>query len=412
MEAHRKYTSLPGGAGGSGDLCPRATEPIGPVLFVAPEPFFEDRGTPIAIRQVLRALTERGVEVDLLTYPIGRAIDLPGLTIHRAPNPFRIRHVPIGFSIRKVVLDLLMAREFVRLLRHREYRVVHAVEESAFLAALLAAPRGIRMIYDMHSSLPEHMGVRRVFRNRLAQGALHLAERWLLRRTDFVFCSAGLGRIVRDVAPGKKYREWWFPGQRREPDSEGARTTRAELGIPETAPVVLYCGTFARYQNIPLLVDTVPYLRARIPDAVVLLVGDGADRVALESKMPEGMIRLRRQPRERLPMFLDLADVVVSPRISGNNLPLKIFDYMAAGKPIVAADGETHRSLLDERTALFTPPTPCAFAAGIATLLRDKALAARLGAAGREFAEEHLDWYAFSERILEAYRAAVGGTDR
>ena len=71
------------------------------ILVVAPQPFYQDRGTPIAVRQVLEALSELGYPVDLLTFPVGLDVEIPGLEIIRAPNPFGIRRVPIGFSPRR-----------------------------------------------------------------------------------------------------------------------------------------------------------------------------------------------------------------------------------------------------------------------------------------------------------------------
>src|SRR5262249_18257393 len=65
------------------------------VLLVAPEPFYQDRGTPIAVRNVIGALSELGYGIDLLTYPIGQSVEVNGLCILRSPNPFRIRRVPI-----------------------------------------------------------------------------------------------------------------------------------------------------------------------------------------------------------------------------------------------------------------------------------------------------------------------------
>ena len=76
---------------------------IGPrrILVVAPQPFYEDRGTPIALRQVLQAASELGYRVDLLTFPVGSDVDLPGLTTIRAGNPLGVRSVPVGLSLRK-----------------------------------------------------------------------------------------------------------------------------------------------------------------------------------------------------------------------------------------------------------------------------------------------------------------------
>ena len=54
-----------------------------PVLVVAPQPFYEDRGTPIALRYTLKALSDQGYKIHLLTYPVGQDVVMPGLRIIR-----------------------------------------------------------------------------------------------------------------------------------------------------------------------------------------------------------------------------------------------------------------------------------------------------------------------------------------
>src|SRR5215208_6963958 len=63
------------------------------VLVVAPQPFYEDRGTPIAVRRLLEALSELAYNVDVLTYPVGRDLELPGVRVLRTANPFGLRRV-------------------------------------------------------------------------------------------------------------------------------------------------------------------------------------------------------------------------------------------------------------------------------------------------------------------------------
>src|SRR5215210_1753615 len=127
------------------------------VLFVAPQPFYEDRGTPIAVRQVLQALGQLGYAVDLLTYPVGSDVSIPGLRIFRGANPFGFRSVPVGLSVRKLLLDLALASALRAHLRSQSYTCVHAVEEMAFPAALLGRRYGVPVLYDMQSSLPEQL---------------------------------------------------------------------------------------------------------------------------------------------------------------------------------------------------------------------------------------------------------------
>jgi glycosyltransferase involved in cell wall biosynthesis len=117
-----------------------------------------------------------------------------------------------------------------------------------------------------------------------------------------------------------------------------------------------------------------------------------------------GAVRiLDRQPRHMIPAYFRLADVLVSPRSHGGNLPLKIFDYLAAGRPIVATDIPTHRTVLNGERAVLVAPESTALAGGIVSLLRDPARAARLADAARRYAEEHLGWSDFVESLASLY---------
>ena len=82
--------------------------------MLAPEPFFEPRGTPFSEYHRIKALGELGHHVDLVTYPIGRDVELPNLRIFRSLRPPFVRKVRIGPSITKVVLDALMLLTIAR----------------------------------------------------------------------------------------------------------------------------------------------------------------------------------------------------------------------------------------------------------------------------------------------------------
>lgn len=377
---------------------------------MAPQPFYEDRGTPIAVRQLLQALSQLAFEVDLLTYPIGESIEIPRVRYYRASNPLRLRRVPIGFSATKLALDLTLVTELIRRLATGVYRCVHAVEEAAFPAVVLGRRFGVPVIYDMQSSLPEQLGRHFGFRSPAARRALCQMEGWLLRRADSVVSSSGLAPRVREVAPTARLREWEYSGTLPQASPAEAAALRRGLGVPDGRPVVLYSGTFEPYQGLPELLDAIPRVRTEVPDAAFVLVGalesDGTTVTRGHAALVrEGALRVvKRQPRERIPAFLAMADVVVSPRAYGDNLPLKIFDYLAAGRPIVATDIPAHRAALDEERALFTGNAAPELARGIVTLLRDRGLAGRLAAAGRAHAEERLGWYSFVRSVDELYR--------
>lgn len=408
----RQHRSSPHAAGS------RFTLPDGPdreaILVLAPQPFYEDRGTPIALRHVLEALSHLGHSVDVLTYPIGRSVQLPGVRYFRSANPFRWSHVPIGLSVRKVVLDLCLIPAAWRRLQARRYRAIHAVEEAAFPAVALGRLYGVPVVYDMQSSLPEQLARHRILSGRLGQKLLKAAERWLLRRVSVVATSTGLASHVAGAVPGARVREWRFPAADSVITATEVANLRRSLAIPDRVPVVVYSGTFAAYQGLPDLVAAIPAVLRKVPETVFVLVGaDGLDGEKLarltEELVLSGNVRvIERQPREHVPAYLAMADLLVSPRAYGSNLPLKIFDYLAAGKPIVATDVPAHRTLLKGGRAELVEPTAEALARTIADLLLDRERAGHLADEARAYAAGKLGWMGFVRAVAALYDEVSG----
>jgi glycosyltransferase involved in cell wall biosynthesis len=101
--------------------------------------------------------------------------------------------------------------------------------------------------------------------------------------------------------------------------------------------------------------------------------------------------------------FLKLADVVVSPRLPIGNLPLKIYDYMASGRPIVATDSRAHKSVLHDGSAILVEHMPAAFAAAIVKLHKNPELAEQLAGTAQQYAREELNWDAFIGQVAKLY---------
>ncbi|MEA2562776.1 MAG: hypothetical protein QOH06_4280 [Acidobacteriota bacterium] len=364
--------------------------------------------------QLLKALSQLSYEVDLLTYPVGRDVDIPGVRCLRTSNPLGIRRVPIGFSLRKVMFDVLLLPELARRLATRQYACVHALEESAFLAVLLGRHFDVPVIYDMQSSLPEQLAQHRAFRLPFMQAALRRCERWLLHRADSVVSSSGLARLVREQVPKARLREWEYSSPLPLAGPAEAAALREELRIGPARPVVLYTGTFESYQGLPELMAAIPHVLAEVPEASFVLVGASESGGTSIERGHAALVRagslrvVKRQPRERIPAYLAMADVVVSPRAYGDNLPLKVFDYLSAGKAIVATDIPAHRSVLNEERALLTGLWSPDLARGIVRLLSDRELATRLGTAGRAYSLERFGWFSFVRSVSELYSEVDG----
>lgn len=381
------------------------------ILVVAPEPFYENRGTPIALRHVVEALSAQKYEVDLITYPIGEQIALTGLRIFRPANPFRIRHVPIGFSPTKLLMDAFLLPIIAERLKENSYCCIHAMEESAFAALILGRRYAVPVIYDMQSSLPEQMKKHRIFRGDIVQRFLLSCERWLIQNADFIACSAGLEEYVRTIDPSARLQAWHFPSQQIDISADQANEFRAELEISDKTHVVLYTGTFESYQGLDVLLEAASMVLSHIQNVVFIFVGAKDNEnphfvLGYEKLLKTGVIRIfARKPRYDIARFLAIADVVVSSRVSCKNLPLKIFDYMMSGKPIVATDSLPHRRVLTEDRAVLVKPSANEMGETITGLLQDRERAERLGSAARAYAQKNFNWDNFMSDILRLYES-------
>src|SRR4051812_2716433 len=127
------------------------------ILMIAPEPFFEPRGTPFSEFHRIRALTALGHEVDLVTYPFGQDVSLPGLRVFRSVRPPFLTDVKIGPSLAKLPLDAFLTLASIRRALSERYDAVHSHEEGGVIGALLAMALRVPHLYDMHSSLPQQL---------------------------------------------------------------------------------------------------------------------------------------------------------------------------------------------------------------------------------------------------------------
>ena len=377
------------------------------ILLVAPQPFYQERGTPIAVRMLAEVLCSQGHAVDLLTYHEGADLDIEGLTILRTPALPGLRHVPIGISWKKLVCDLLICAQLLRLVLSRRYDVIHAVEEAVFPAVLLRSSAHARVVYDMDSMLGESL-VSRWRLLRPVERALRAIERAVIRRTDAVFavCS-DLAQHVSDDAPGVPVfliEDVALPSHQY---CGSAEPLRELLDIQGS--LALYVGNLQRYQGVEHVVRAMTQLPKALDLTLVLIGGAENDIARLRAlvrklHVEERVYLLGPRPLAQLTGFLAQADILVSPRSQGSNTPMKVYSYMNSGTPILATRILSHTQVLDDNCAQLVEPNSQALAHGLAALAADEPLRARLGAAARRRAREKYSVEAFREKVRAAYR--------
>ena len=379
------------------------------VLIIAPQPFFEERGTPISLRLVAAGLTELGYDVDFLTFPIGKTVTIPGVNTIRIGNPLSISSVPIGFSFRKLFLDLLLFAKARTLLKLKDYVRVHTSEEAVYAPLLFLRRTRERIVYDMASSLPEQLAAHQLFRLGSVQTRLARFEKYALRNVGYVFCSSGLLDYVRKIAPETAASEWIFPSHRASVKPEAVKELQNELGLNDDAFPIVYTGSFASYQGLDVVVEAISAIISKVPSAVVILVGGSNDevdrlRATISPRYLNNVRVLPKQPRDRIPVFFSLAAILLSTRSYGKNVPLKVFDYMAAERPIVASDVPSHREILGSGRAVLYEPTPAGLASAIQYVYSHVDANAKMLEATSKYCADHLSWESFVESLKLAYR--------
>ena len=384
--------------------------------MIAPEPFFSPRGTPFSEFHRIRALTDLGHQVDLVTYPFGEDVSLPGLRVFRSLRPPFVRRVDIGPSLAKLPLDVLLTCTVVRRALSDRYDAIHSHEEGGVIGAVLAAVLRLPHLYDMHSSLPQQLTNFAFTGSRFVRSVFRFAERFMIRRSRvvIVICPT-LEETVREIdAQARTVLIENAPGSVDETASPAqALALRRELGIGADTPLVVYTGTFEAYQGLDLLFDAMAVVKAARPDARLLLAGGRPAQVerarghARAAGVDDVSVFAGERPAAEIPAFLAAADILVSPRSRGTNTPLKIYQYLRTGKPIVATRLLTHTQVLSDDTAILTGVSPREFGDGVLDALRNPSRAAVVGARARALAETKYSYEAYLERTRQAVAALV-----
>ena len=179
---------------------------------------------------------------------------------------------------------------------------------------------------------------------------------------------------------------------------------RRRLGLPLDAPVCVYV-TSGGGPEPGLLLPVVQRVREELPDACFVFVGPrDASRSGTAGVLDTGPV-----PPGEVQWWVAAADVALLPYLDSDfnraRWPIKLGEYIAAGRPVVACDiGELGRVVAEHDLGLLARPDMGDFADRVLELLRDPALAQATGVRARRVAEEHYDWRVLAAR-LEAFLA-------
>ncbi len=353
------------------------------MLVVAPHPFFTPRGTPFSVYYRTLVLAEAGVKIDLLTYHPGQDVDIPGVRIVRIPRIAFLEPVPIGPSIKKMFLDVFVLLWTIGMLIRHRYGLVHAHEESVFWCRALKPIFRFRMIYDMHSSLPQQLENFGFTKSKILIGIFRFLEDSCLKAADAVIT---ICPDLRDYAlqQGVAEQKHFLIENSIFDDVKLKASHGASAAVDSEAedvvfsaenPTMVYAGTFEKYQGIDRVIKAFTKITDQHPQARLILAGGTPDqvkamkKVAVDEGLSDQCVFTGRVSKKAALRLNRDADILLSPRIDGTNTPLKVYEQLASGKPLIATRIWSHTQVLDDEYCFLVDPTPDSIAEGMREVL-------------------------------------------
>ena len=387
-------------------------------LVIAPQPFFSPRGTPFSVYYRTAVLAEKNIEIDFLTYGEGQDVDIPRVNIIRIPRFSFLGNVKIGPSKLKLFLDIFIFIWAIRLLIRNEYHFVHAHEEAVFLCHFLKRFSKFKMVYDMHSSLPQQLTNFQFTRSNTLIRLFEKMENACLHSADAVITICPdlfdyVNGIIKQKDKHILIENSLFDRVNVKTDVSGSSDCSISLDnfkdtlieLPEGKRFVVYVGTLEPYQEIDLLIGAFRKVVDENPEAFLLIVGGTTNQVTNYSKMAEEngigshCLFTERVPQSLAKQYMRVASVLVSPRSSGTNTPLKIYEFLASGIPIVATDIHSHTQILDEDVAFLVKPEIQSMAEGISFALNGVEKRMMVTSNARKLYEEKYSRQIYEEKI-------------
>ena len=319
--------------------------------MVAACPFPANHGSSASIREMSEELVKFGHTVHVITYPTQEDIPVNGVIIHRVNSPFvKPGAVKVGPTGNKFVYDPLMIFKSIGLIRKHKIDVIHAHNyEGAMIGwfgkFLCRKPMLYNAVNSMTDELPTYNFIKpkwiAVWLGKLLDIIVPRTGDYVTVVSDYLkdFLHAkGLDKDKVKVVPAGVNLDMFEKG-----DAEKIYKRHNLSG----APVIMYTGALEEFQRIDYLLEAMQVTVKKYPTAKLLLVGNIANAtnrvkysiMAKQLGIAEQTIFIDSVPLAELADYLAAADIAIVPRPECPGHPVKLLNYMAAGKAVVSFRG-------------------------------------------------------------------------
>jgi glycosyltransferase involved in cell wall biosynthesis len=275
---------------------------------------------------------------------------------------------------------------------------------------------GFKLIYDMHSSLPQQLTNFNFSKSKILFNIFKGLEDSCLRISDAVITICPdlfnyVNTIIEDKSKHFLIENSIFEKVKLKNESPNSGSEKVQPLSKEILKkdIVVYAGTLEKYQGIELLVKGFMHTIQKNPNAYLFIVGGSPEQVkvyltlAQASGLNGSVVFTGRVAQPVAKYYTSIAKVLVSPRSEGTNTPLKVYEQLASGIPLVATNIYSHTQVLTPEVAFLVDPTPEAIGNGIAQALINKSEATKKINAAKKMYEEQYSRDIYTKKLKKLF---------
>jgi len=378
------------------------------ILLIAPHPFYQERGTPIAVDLLCRVLSAMNISIDIATFHEGSDRIYPNVNIHRISSRSWLKSIGPGFSIKKVICDVFLFFRVKNLIKQNNYDLIHAVEEGAFIALYFHWRRGIPFVYDMDSSMAAQLVGKMPWLTPIKPFLTYMEAKPIKKAIHVMpMCQQMVEQAEKIGAQKTTLLKDVSLVNTQDSQNTEFIDLRQYYGID--SPILMYIGNLEHYQGIDLLLDSFSLALKQNVEVKLVIIGGSQKHIShykqkCESlNISDNVIFTGPMPIGLLDSLMSQADFLVSPRAKGGNTPMKIYTYMDSNRAILATNLDTHTQVLNEESAFLCEPNKESMAQGILTLLKSKQRALEVAKRAKEQVRREHSFEHYQDTLTKAY---------
>ncbi len=391
------------------------------LLYITLENLSLHKGSVVHVKEIVNGLRERGYHVGLVASSLNKD--------EKAVLFYNLNIIP------SFILQLLKLKKqpyiaslvflFVYLLRILpQYDIIYARDYHTVIAALF--PRLLfrkKLVYEINGIANEEQKLKKdSFLNRILVFLIEKAERVATKYSErIVSVTPHIGTYLIEnykcasdkvIAIGNGVNTKYFYPVR---DEVLLEKWRNKVGIAKEEIIIAFVGNLAPWQGVETLIEVAPLILKEVRNIKFLIIGDGILRKEFKTKVNRlgvsdhfiftGMIQY-----ENIPILINLADICVAPFISKRNRttgvsPLKVFEYMACGKPIVCSRIEGLEFIEQKGVGrLISPEDVMSLQEGLIDLIKNPQKRIMMGNKGLQISREIFNW---ESRVIEIEKVLI-----